>query len=227
MKNLVICPAGDNSIHESWNTGNKNFDTAILYYGDNDDVYTKYSNNSKFCIKSKGQKGKLLYEFISNNISEIINYDFIWQVDDDIRSSSEDVNRFFDINKKYDLWLSQPAISNHVSFEIEKKNINKILRFTNFVEILCPCFSLKTLLFLFNTYTYNSSSWGLDFLWPKLLNYPTNKIAIIDDVEVNHTKPIASGYGNRFEKEPMVELKELFSKFNLLFNQVCFGDISK
>lgn len=227
MKNLVICPAGDNSIHNTWNTEGRDFDTVILYYGDNEKVFEEYSKTSNRCLKVKGQKGKLLFDFISNNIPYIINYDFIWQVDDDIKSNFLDINKFFKINKLYDLWLSQPCISQNVSFEIEKKNIDTILRFTNFVEILCPCFSLRTLLFLYNTYNYNQSSWGLDFLWPKLLGYPLDKIAIVDEVEVEHTRPVASGYGSRFKKEPMLELKEIFNNFNLSFNQTCYGAVKK
>lgn len=227
MKNLVICCVGDQSIHSTWNNGEKNFDTFLIYYGDNENIYKKYCKESNICIKKKGQKGELIYNFISNNLINIINYEFIWIVDDDISCNSKDVNKLFEINKAYDLWLSQPSISNHVSFEIEKKNINTILRFTNFVEILCPCFSLHTLLFLYNTFNYNQSSWGLDFLWPKLLCYPKNKIAIIDDVEVEHTRPVASTYKNRFKKEPMLELKEIFSNFNLSFNQTCYESVKK
>jgi hypothetical protein len=49
------------------------------------------------------------------------------------------------------------------------------------------------------TFDANYSSWGLDGIWPYLLNYPKNKIAIIDNISMIHTKPPGS--------------PELYSKF--------------
>ena len=226
-KNLVICPAGDNSTHQSWNVGEKNFDTAILYYGNNESIQSEYQKTSKFFLKSVGEKGALVYNFILANYTILMDYEFVWIVDDYIESNCHMVNKLFYINKLYDLWLSQPSISGYTNYEIQKRNEDKILRFTNFVEVICPCFSLKTLLFLFHTYAFNYSSWGLDYLWPKLLSYPMNRIAIIDDVEVNHTRLACSEYGNRFAEEPVKELEKLFMNFNLTFNQKIYGSIFK
>ena len=33
--NLVLSPAGDNSLHSEWIQGKPNFDLVLLYYGDN------------------------------------------------------------------------------------------------------------------------------------------------------------------------------------------------
>ena len=66
----------------------------------------------------------------------------------------------------------------------------------------------------------------MDYLWPRLLGYPKDKIAIIDLVTVKHTNPIGETYEGRFSKEPMQELQELFFKYNLTFNQQTYSGIS-
>ena len=41
-----------------------------------------------------------------------------------------------------------------------------------------------------------------------MLGYPVDRIAVIDAVEMNHTKPVGSDC-SRFEKHPSVELNEI------------------
>lgn len=225
-KNLVIVPVGDNSLHLEWIKENSNFDIIVLYYGDSENIFLKYKKNVKKCVKIKGQKWHLLTEYILKNLNEIEKYEYFWFPDDDLLTHSNDINKIFDICKKYDLWLCQPSLDGHVSYEIEKKVHDSILRFTNFVEIICPMMSLETLHKLIFYFNINESGWGLDYLWPKLLGYPTDKISIIDDVTVTHTKPVGSDYSKRFKKEPIEELKEVFQKYNLSFNQQIYSKVS-
>jgi hypothetical protein len=225
-KNLIIVPAGDNSLHNNWLDENKNFDLIIIYYGNSDEIYEKYVTQSKLAIKTKGNKWHLIYDLLYNNDDIISQYDYVWFPDDDLDSNTESINRLFDINSQYDLWLSQPTLDGHVSFPIEQKVENSILRFTNFVEIICPVMKYDTIKTLLPYFNINESGWGLDFLWPKILGYPLDKIAIIDDVTVIHTKPVGGDY-SRFKKEPIIELKEIFNKYNLSWSQDTFNTIPK
>jgi hypothetical protein len=69
------------------------------------------------------------------------------------------------------------------------------LRYTNFIEVMAPCFSAKALAKLLPTFDENLSGWGLDYVWPMLLGSQAN-VAIIDDVQILHTRPIgAANYG--------------------------------
>jgi len=224
-KNLVIIPAGDNSLHKEWKSYDSNFDVVTIYYGDDISQFEKFCETSIKCIKSKGQKWFLLSDFLLKNLNFVETYDYIWFPDDDLLTTTNEINELFDINKTYNLWLSQPSLTGYVSYEIEKKVEGSLLRFTNFVEIICPIMSVETLKKLLFYFTINESGWGTDYLWPKLLNYPKDKIAIIDKVTVNHTKPIAGNYKNRFKKEPMQELRELFSSYGLTFSQIVYTKI--
>ncbi|KAK3241370.1 hypothetical protein CYMTET_48860 [Cymbomonas tetramitiformis] len=60
------------------------------------------------------------------------------------------------------------------------------LRYTQFVEVQMPVFSRYALEKCMKTFQETTSTWGLDLIWPKLLGYPTDKIAIIDAVQAYH-----------------------------------------
>jgi hypothetical protein len=225
-KNLVIASVGDGSLHKNWLDEKQNFDLILIYFGDSDEMFENYKKDSIFTFRGKGEKGRLYYQTISNNLELINKYDFIWLPDDDLDTDYEQINLLFETHKKYGLSLSQPSIDGYVSYEIEKQNKSSILRYTNFVEVLCPLMDLETLLTIYPTYNLNESSWGLDYLWPKLLGYPTDKIAIIDLVLVTHTRPVGQTYA-RFKKTPMEELQELFSEHNLTWSQITYSSIQK
>jgi hypothetical protein len=225
-KNIVIVPCGDNSLHTKWLHDNQNFDLGIIYYGNSEETFNAYKTNAKFAINKKGEKWHLINFLINHYKNELSNYEYFWFPDDDLESDYEKINNLFDKNYEFKLWLSQPSLDGYVSHDIERKVENSILRFTNFVEIICPVMSKETLKKLLDTFVLNQSAWGLDFLWPKLLDYPNNRIAIIDDVTVTHTKPIGSDY-SRFTKKPIDELTELFNKYGLTWSQLTLTTIQK
>jgi hypothetical protein len=57
---------------------------------------------------------------------------------------------------------------------------------------MAPLMNLETVLKLKETFDANYSSWGLDGIWPHMLDHPKNKIAIIDTIRMTHTKPPGS-----------------------------------
>ena len=121
------------------------------------------------------------------------------------------INKMFEIANKYELLLSQPAMKGYVSHQITVPQPNSLLRYTNFVEVLAPLMSLETLLLCKDTFDENYSGWGYDFLWPYLLNYPKDKIAIIDSIIMTHTKPVGTNY-SRFPIHPSLESEQMLSR---------------
>lgn len=221
-KNVIILCAGDNSLHKNWLGDKQDFDLIIIYYGNSDEIVKEYQKHAKLVLMNKGQKWHLIYNFVKEYKNTLKDYDFFWFPDDDLDTNVNDLNKFFEINTKFKLWLSQPSLTGYVSYEIERPIPDSILRFTNFVEIICPAMDRITLARLVDYFNINESGWGLDYLWPKILSYPTNKIAIVDAITVEHTKQIGGDY-TRFKKEPIEELKEVFAKYNLTFNQQVFS----
>ena len=54
--NLIISVVGDNSFHKEWISGNPEIDLILIYYGNNDEIFSDYTKDALMCIKQKGQK---------------------------------------------------------------------------------------------------------------------------------------------------------------------------
>ena len=131
------------------------------------------------------------------------------------------INEFFTIASKYKLNLSQPALHDlNVEHQILIKRSNTILRYTNFVEIMAPLLSISALIHLMPTLDNDDikSAWGLDYVWPYLLNY--KNVAVVDKTPMTHTRPVAafnpdSGFYRKFNIDPMLEGHQNMIKYGL------------
>ena len=119
-------------------------------------------------------------------------YDRIWLPDDDLFVAQATLNRMFELSVALDLDLCAPALheSSYYAHFSTMRNRCCTARRTGFVEIMAPCFSAKTLDRLLPTLDLSPSGWGwgLDSLWPKLLDY--QKVGVIDATPVLHTRPV-------------------------------------
>jgi len=59
-----------------------------------------------------------------------------------------------------------------------------------------------------------------------MLNYHTDKVAIIDEVTVTHTKPVGANY-ERFKVHPHDALHAFMNEHDLSFNAEVFSTIKK
>ncbi len=204
-KHCVLTAAGASSLHREWINEESTFDLHLIIY---DDSYELFKTDSPYVFVNKGFKFKLFYKYLTENEKLMEQYDFFYMPDDDISIDYHNIQKLFDYMEKYELAVAQPAITN--SFFSHKHTFrqeNSILRYTNFVEIMQPCFSrdaLKKVLFTFNE---SISGWGIDFHWGILLNYAEYNMAIIDDVISIHTRPVQSSH--------YPEMQEYMAKYNL------------
>lgn len=226
MRYLIISAVGDDSLHGEWIAGDPEFDLCLLYYGNDDAIAAKYAQQATFFYRAQGMKYRLVYEWITNNIEPLQNYTYIWLPDNDVSISTTDINRLFKTAEEYELLLSQPAMIGYISHKATQPQPGSFLRYTNFVEVLAPLMHIRTLLKLTETFLINYSGWGYDYLWPLLLGYPENKIAIIDAIIMRHTKPIGTDY-SRFPKHPKKEMKEIIKQHKKEIQQkiVVYGSI--
>ncbi len=228
MNNLVIAPCGNDSTYiKQWVENSPNFDLVLLYYGDSVEMAKSYKQFTPHVYMSRGEKYHLIKSFCNDNIKFIEKYYYIWLPDDDVLIYPNEINKLFNIADYYKLWLCQPAMIGHVSHNITRPVDDSILRYTNFVEVLAPLFNKETFFKLFNTFDSNYSAWGYDYLWPHLLEYPQDKIAIIDEIVINHTKPVGSNYGDRFPIPPAEEMWTLLNKYNIKKEEIEYSRISK
>lgn len=212
-KNLVICCAGDNSLHKNWLLGDKpEFDLVLLYYGD-----AKENEYSKDCIKlvkEKGFKFQLKEKFINSNWDLIKQYEYICFSDDDLLCQSNCFNNLFKRMKEYDIWMAQPALTwdSYINHPHLKQDKSSILRYTSFVEIMVFAFKLEILDKIKFSITDNYSGWGFEYVWYHLLGYPKDKFAIIDEYPIKHTKPFTGKYPEGID--PHADWRRIAKKFN-------------
>lgn len=215
-KGLVVVRAGDTSLHPQWiNKKNHKWDLALSYYGDYPD---RYLGQYDFIHIFKGQKWEGIYNFLKANKNILNNYDYIWFPDDDILTNSETIDRFFDLCRKHKFTIAQPALTSYsyYSFAITLQNPENIYRLTDFVEIMIPCFRVKTLHHFISSFAINNSGWGLEWLWNKIaMDNNLNKLAIVDSTPVYHTRPVGSAGHGGGDCNPFEEKDELLKKFNL------------
>lgn len=222
VKNLIISPTGENSLVKEWVKETPNFDLVLLCYDNNEEKASIFKQYTPHVFIGKGEKFHLIKSFILENIDFISKYQYIWLPDDDVNISTLDINRLFKTAKEYNLILCQPSMNGYVSHNITLPVKNNTLRYTNFVEVLAPLFNLETLLKVYQTFDLNYSGWGYDYLWPYLLGYPRDKIAVIDNITMTHTCPVGSNY-SRFPIDPGIEMGTILQKYNINPNPIVYG----
>ena len=214
-KHLVFSSVGDRNNVRTWTSdpSKKNFDLVIYYFGEEENPVF----DADLVVKRKGLKFDNFHHFLNHN--DISQYESIWVVDDDIIMDTASINKMFFLFSKYKLWLAQPSFSegSRISWGITRKNPDCILRFTNFVECGAPIFSREILPQLIKTFKDARTGFGVDLIWPTLLGFPKNKIAIIDTVTCHHPKNVHSSIDEVVPRQlHLTQGVELLNDYGLL-----------
>ena len=188
-KNLVFSSVGDKTrFVGDWlsHKEQKNFDIWVVYYGDSPE--DKYKNDVDYWERNKGSKLQNFYYLWNKYKDVLMTYDKFFILDDDIIFDTHDINRCFEYSYKYKLWMLQPSFfkDSKISHKITEKQNNKLLRYSNFVEINTPLIDKSVMNDIMNKYCPSLTGWGIDFMISHVLTnkkgFNKKKIAIIDDV---------------------------------------------
>lgn len=216
--NLVVVRAGDSSLHPKWLTGDgrRDFDILVSYYGNE---RNRYRDDADHYHIMRGPRWPAHDAICRNHREMLTPYEQVCFACDDLMAELDTWNRLFATCKRYNLDLAQPAIEGPVSHEITRPVDGCVLRYTNFVEIMCPVFSARALRVLCATFAESVSGWGLDMLWPKLLVGDTWHIGIVDSVRITHSRPLREGalYSvlSKRRVDPRAEKAALQARFDL------------
>jgi hypothetical protein len=166
----------------------RNYDLAFSYFAKPlaSDIALKKAEYICTGGLSKFHAAKLFIEEL-----DLLNkYEGIWFVDDDISFPQASIDRYLEYSFQNGFDLCQPSLApqSFYSHDITLNHPSFIYRITNFVEVMFPYFSARALKLVLHTFDQSISSWGLDFLWPKILK--DAKIGILDLFIAVHTKPI-------------------------------------
>lgn len=212
-ENLVIVRAGDQSLHPQWLSKNKRtWDLVVSYYGDFPD---RYRDQYDVLHHFKGSKWEGLADFINNNPELISQYKYIWLPDDDLLTTTENINNFFKICGILNLTIAQPALTNYsyFSWKITLQQPGVVARITNFVEVMAPCFKRESLHLFSPYFTENSSGWGLEWLWYETAKrHSIEKFGVIDATPIFHTRKVGSAGHGGGKNAPAAEMKALLTK---------------
>ena len=217
-RNLIVVLAGDASLHERWMNDSRarKFDLLVSYYGSH---RGRYQNRADHYHEMQGPRWPA-HDWLWRNQREIFDrYDRVAFVCDDVDAVTASWNLMFDLSESFDLDLAQPAIGGYVNHPITQPVSDTLLRYTNFVEIMCPVFSRRALALCGDTFGQVVSGWGLEFVWAALLPSPQFRIAIVDRVRVLHTSPTRQGplrpVLDALGVDPVVELSETLARLGL------------
>ena len=215
---LVIVRAGDRSLHPMWTQSEqtRTWDLVVSYYGSD---AARYRSPGERRIDDLGPKLPGLHALLARE-TFWRNYDYVWLPDDDLAVTESVINRLFEQASSLGLALVQPALSwvSFFSHDLTLRSPSFRLRYTNFVEIMAPCFSRDFLATCLPTFAENRSGWGLDYLWPRLLPSGQRRCAILDEVEITHTRPLGGPNYDELRAlgaAPRQEQARLFRKYGI------------
>lgn len=189
-KNAVFVPVGKDSLHRQLLKGDADFDLHLLIY---DGSYNKFCNDSDFVACDAGYKMDMIYRYLHRHPELFEKYEYFFLLDDDIVISTEDVNRLFSMMREYQLKIAQPSlVMSYYTYKHTAFHPFYILRYTNFVEMMMPCFSRDALKAVLPTFEQKIRWCGIEMHWPVLVGSNHKDMAIVDAVSAKHTRPVQS-----------------------------------
>lgn len=214
-KYLVFSSVGDRNNLDSWlsEPASKEFDLAVHYFGDEATPQIAADH----LVKRKGLKFDNFLHFI--HAGGLQGYEAVWVADDDIIMDTHSINRMFQLFSEYGLLVAQPSFDSRCNrpWKHTFTNPEFILRYTNFVENGVAIFSTQIIEQLANTFRDAGTGFGVDFLWPSILGFPRDRIAVIDAVSCIHPNDHPSSL-NEVIPRPMhmIQGTELLISYGLL-----------
>jgi hypothetical protein len=157
------------------------------------------------------------YRHIYKDLANIVfNYKAVAIFDDDVRVTTDQLNRLFMVGDslKFDIWQAALTKESYSSWGHLYQKPNSVLRNTNTMEIMMPIFSKEALTKCWDSFNINYSAWGLDVAWKHLLS--EKKLMVIDSIPVTHTRPMR-GHARIMPngKTPMEDAELVFKHYNI------------
>jgi len=215
-RNLVIIGANETSLHHAWPRdipdSERSWDIFISFYGTPEN-YPPPGPAEYTSLRWGLRKWQAIHAAM-HAASPFWEYERIFIIDDDIHTRWSDINKFLEICAAHNLLLASPALKPDccVNHKITVQEPGTLLRHTSFVEALTPCFTADALRDCIAPAQDSIYGFGLDHLWPLNLGFPRGRIAIVDAVAFDHTRPLATNYPLG---QAVAEEKALFKRYGI------------
>lgn len=223
-RNLVLARVGASSLHPRWLGGatSRNWDLRLVPY----EPLPGDATDGDLTVGEvvPGPKWTGLREALAR-WDGWRDYDAVWMPDDDLDTTAEDIDRLFDVAAGVGLDLFAPALddASHYAHFSTRRNARLFGRWVGFVEIMMPGFSRAGLERLLPTFALTETGWGwgLDSVWPKILNY--DNVGIVDAVAVTHTRPVGAMRDAALRQRVMEESGRLTERYDCGQVHATFG----
>lgn len=226
-RSLVIARVGRTSLHRCWVDSDKprNWD---LYLSPFEEIGPQADLVCQIGEVISGPKWTGLVQLLTT-WRGWRDYDQIWLPDDDILASQDAITTMFDSGRALDLHLFAPSLheTSHYAHFVAMRNPSFFARRVGFIEIMVPCLRRTTLEELLPTLSLSTTGWGfgLDSAWPKILGY--ERIGIIDEVSVVHTRRVGTFKDPELRRRVMQESNDILAKFGCEQRLVTFAGIGR
>jgi hypothetical protein len=197
----VLSWSGEGSAGNRRADQQRDYDIALVYYGDSLERFAWLASRSDRIYWSRGSKFQNLMRHL--DAIAALEYRYLWVVDDDIALLPRQINQLFRISEDFGLAASQPAFSPSglVCHELTRTaGSRNLLRYSNFVEIGCPVLSRRSLEMLgevIRPHMDHLACWGIDILLAHHVWSPESPFAVIDAVTVRNPHQAEKRGGQR------------------------------
>jgi len=185
----------------------RNFDIALNCYAEPEGVR---SGDYEYLYVGGINKYKAAVQFISK--AHLRRYRGFIFLDDDIEITNSRLSQFLAYCSTHGFGLAQPSLTHdsHFSHEHLLNASSRGWRFVPMVEVMCPYFSSSALGKAIHTFDLSYSTWGLDFVWPKLFEF---RPVVVDEFSVRHVRGTAESafyeYMRQIGVSPQRDLAQL------------------
>lgn len=187
--NLIICSAGSRSLHHTWIDGDaqRNWDLYLLPY---QTFSIPNQRDIKIGAVTSDPKYAAYHSLLTRN-PWWSKYHNVMLVDEDIFAMPGTWSRFFDCMDGLPALMAAPALTPNSIFShpVTVQQPGSHVRRVSFIEGMMPCFRSDVLWQLLPTFLADPTGmgWGIDYVWPKLLDY--RDIYVVDATPVTHWRP--------------------------------------
>lgn len=138
-------------------------------------------------------------EIVLDRVS-LDDYDYAIFPDDDLEYCADFLPRFLELLREHDVGLAQPALTpdSYHTYDLCVRCNETKLRFTNFVEVMAPCFRIDCLRALRETIDAETSpmGYGFDLHWGYACAEAGFTMAVVDETPMSHRlRPTGTHYG--------------------------------
>lgn len=167
----------------------RNFDIAVNPYARPDE---RVLASCEYAYTGGANKFKAARQFIDDAL--LATYRGFMFLDDDLETTYSELTRFLDYCAARSFALAQPSLTpdSHYSHSYLRNASRSGWRSVALVEVMCPYFSSDALRVALNTFDLSYSTWGLDLVWPRVLNVEP---VVVDEFAIKHTRPAARSDG--------------------------------